>query len=68
MAWFNGKRCVPKDNSAAGGGNVGNLAIASYYFPDGNYYYGLSGHYDDFRIYDVLLDDNQILTLYNGSK
>jgi hypothetical protein len=68
MAWLNGKRAMFKDNSAAGGGNVGNLAIASYYFVDGNYYYGLSGHYDDFRIYDVLLNDSQIQQLYDGSK
>ncbi|MCE9544524.1 MAG: LamG domain-containing protein, partial [Planctomycetia bacterium] len=70
MAWLNGKRCVSKDNSAAGGGNVGNLAIGSYWWPFSGtgYYYGLSGHYDDFRIYDVLLNDSQIQQIYDGSK
>lgn len=68
MAWLNGKRCVFKDNSRAGGGNVGNLGIASYLFVDGNWYYGLSGHYDDFRIYDVVLTDAQVQQLYDGSK
>ncbi|MCE9553179.1 MAG: LamG domain-containing protein [Planctomycetes bacterium] len=67
-AWLNGKPAEPKDNSCSGGGNLGNLAIGSYYFPDGYFYLGLMGHFDDFRIYNVILNDSQILQLYDGSK
>ena len=67
-AWLNGKPAEFKDNSCPGGGNLGNLAIGSYYFPDGYFYLGLMGHFDDFRIYNVILNDSQILQLYDGSK